>query len=172
MGMPSSEPTSEQRKAIDGAIRSVARLLAMAGLEAEAQCEDLPERCLGQYEGGSVFEKTVRVSICPGTIRTFCHKASSDIFVTDIRRQTRLTVLHEVAHALVEQIRDWVENVPEVMEFVRKKLFGKYPDVFDIRTDIDEELVCEDFAYGFRTGRGNHLESSWKQLCRFINQNS
>lgn len=155
---PRTFATHRQLSAIRRAGSLIQKWLAPSGITLGILKEDLGDGILGEYEAGSVFTGEITVRVNPPSIRTSC---SFLPFPEDIQRQTRLTVYHEVGHALLEQIIDWDEFYEDMDETI-SRVDKVYTDVFD--DSVDEETLVEDFAYGFEYGHGSQLQGCWEAL--------
>ena len=118
---------------------------------------------LGEYELGSVFEKDIVIRVSPRNIRKAIREYP-EAFET-FPKEVRFTVFHEVGHALVEQLVDYVDNIEDFLPNIEAKYGEKFFDVFDDENITEEELV-EDFARAFGTNTQSVLqECAEKCLC-------
>lgn len=165
--------TYVKKNAINSALDKCRKWLLPFGLDIECEQTQLPDGLLGEYEHDSVFTKTVRV--CPENIRKECGELCHDLDAGDAMRfldnQLRLTIFHELGHALMNQIMDWYENIPEIHDYVESTLIDDYFDVFDDGNMTEEDLV-EAFAGHFLHGRPDQLKSCFEKLDKFITQNN
>ena len=165
----------KQQKTILQALQKCRDWLLPFGLDIECEQTELPDGQLGEYEHDSVFTKTIFVRICPENIRKECSELCHDLDAGDALRfldnQLRLTVFHELGHALVNQITDWYENIPEIHDYVESTLIEDYFDVFDDGNMTEEDLV-EAFARHFLHGRPDQLKGCFEKLDKFITENN
>ena len=101
---------------------------------------------LGEYEAGSVFEKDIIIRVSTENIRKTCQE--DPLLFPDFEEEVRLTVFHEVGHALVEQLLDYADNINEFLPELNAKYGDKFDEIFDENLDNEETLV-EDFARDF-----------------------
>ena len=166
--------TKNKRKikenAVSSAVEKANIWLSPFGLCLEAESRKKGDGRLGEYEAGSIFEKTIQVVIYTDAIAESC--ADEREFereflpfseLSDEEDQIKLTIYHELGHALVEQIIDWMENLPEAAEIFTDDLCQKYHSVVD--GEFDEETLVENFAYAFMYGDDDEpLKSCFKEL--------
>lgn len=101
---------------------------------------------LGEYEAGSVFGKDIIIRVSTENIRKTCQEDS--FLFPDFEEEIRLTVFHEVGHALVEQLLDYADNIEGFLPELKAEYGDKFDEIFDEENDNEETLV-EDFARGF-----------------------
>ena len=101
---------------------------------------------LGEYEAGSVFEKDIIIRVSLKNIRKMCRE--DPFLFPDFEEEVRLTVFHEVGHALVEQLIDYADNISEFLPELKAEYRDKFDEIFDEDLDNEETLV-ENFARGF-----------------------
>lgn len=128
------------------------------GLEVDTDSTEMPDDKLGEYELGSVFEKTILIRVNQPAIKNAC-KETPEISVEDA---TATTVFHEVGHALVEQIVDWMEYHPDAEDIFTEDFCSRYESV--VEDTIDEEDLVEDFAWCFLEGQENPLQACFEEL--------
>lgn len=162
--------TEKDRKAaIKGAIDKANAWLAPFDLCLEVEASSDGDGRVGEYEAGSVFEKTIQVVIFTDEIVKWRFK-EQDTFplseITSEKVQIQVTVYHELGHALVEQIIDWMENLPEADEIFTDEFCRKYGSVVD--DDIDEETLVEDFAYAFLNDAADPLKACFEELNKIF----
>ena len=116
---------------------------------------DFPRGRLGEYDAGSVFEKEILVRISLDNIRRAARKFR--IPEKGYLAECALTLFHEVGHALVEQLLDWADSIPEFLPALEASHGDAFFDVFN-DDNMDEETLVEDFAHGFQSGRGSVLQ--------------
>lgn len=101
---------------------------------------------LGEYEAGSVFEKDIIIRVSLKNIRKTCRE--DPFLFPNFEEEVRLTVFHEVGHALVEQLLDYADNISEFLPELKAKHGNRFDAIFNEELDNEETLV-EDFARGF-----------------------
>ena len=158
--------SKRNKAAIDAAVRRINRWLDRFGLSVNLATADEDElwdreQC-GEYEDGSVFTKTILACVCIPNIRAYCRDIIVPYSETSVRREIQATVYHEVGHALIEQINDWVENIPEAQALMKGDLGKRYEEVFD--DGLDEEWVVEEFATAFLAGRPSVLRLCFEEM--------
>ncbi len=116
---------------------------------------------LGEYEAGSVFEKDIIIRVSLENIRKTCQEDS--FLFPDFEEEVRLTVFHEVGHALVEQLLDYADNIERFLPELKAKYRDKFDEIFDEENDNEETLV-EDFARGFN-GKTKSLLQECVEAC-------
>lgn len=116
---------------------------------------------LGEYEAGSVFEKDIIIRVSLKNIRKTCREDS--FLFPDFEEEVRLTVFHEVGHALVEQLLDYADNINEFLPELKAEYGDKFDEIFDEENDNEETLV-EDFARGFN-GKTKSLLQECVEAC-------
>lgn len=125
---------------------------------------------LGTYKSGSVFEKTVRICIDLGASVLCCMEEPFSDRYSKVGGVVRTTVYHEVGHALVEQIEDWMLNFPESRAIFDDAFREKYAPVIDAingRSDdqfLEEEDLVEDFAWNWLGGCDDPLRGCFEDL--------
>ena len=149
---------SDADRTLAQAVRLCNEWLAPSGLSVEVTRGPLKDGLVGSYEAGSVFSKLIRITI--DTDRIGRHV--DDYPFEDEKEQIRLTVYHEMGHALVEQIEDWQVDLDEVKELVRGEFGARFEEVF---TDaLPEEDLVEDFAHAFDRERPSTLGLCFEEL--------
>lgn len=168
--MPHSIITESNRNAaIKGATDKANAWLAPFDLCLEVEAESNGDGRVGEYEAGSVFEKSIRVVIFPDEIVKWCFEEQDTLPFSEItseKVQTQVTIYHELGHALVEQIIDWMEYLPEADEIFTDEFCRKYGSVVD--DDIDEETLVEDFAYAFMYDKADPLKACFEELNKIF----
>ena len=168
--MGQSRKTRAIRKALDESLRKADEWLAPSGLSVQCETEEpMPPDVLGEYEACSVYEKQIHIWVNIPGIAAYCYTGGEcppGHRWDGLREIVATTVYHEVGHAVVEQIRDWDDNIPEIRSLVRRRLRHQYNDVFDGL--LDEEVIVEDFAWGMLEGRPSQLQRCFEDLNRFI----
>lgn len=101
---------------------------------------------LGEYEAGSVFEKDIIIRVSLENIRKTCRE--DPFLFPNFEEEVRLTVFHEIGHALVEQLLDYADNISEFLPELKAEYGDRFDEIFDEELDNEETLV-EDFARGF-----------------------
>lgn len=162
-------------------VAAIDELLAPEGLDIDVRLEDdadNPTR-LGLYEAGTVFAKTIEVTLFPQTIRDYVHHdTTADEMIGDLRLagwtrrgalktdysafQLALTIYHELGHALLEQIIDWMENIPEFDEILGEDFIKRYDAVLE--DSLPEEDLVEDFAWSSVQGHIHVLKSCFIEM--------
>lgn len=149
------------------AVTDIGTWLSPFGYTLQCDDEDLSEGQLGSYEKGSVFEKEILIHVSPDNIEKATQYEINDRYGNP-GNQVRITVFHEVGHALLEQIIDWANNIPEIDELCNGPFGEKYFEVLD--DSVEEETVVEDFAWGFFDGIPSPLQKCWEELNKFIEE--
>ena len=164
-----------KKNAINSALDKCREWLLPFGLDIECEQTELPDGILGEYEHDSVFTKTVLVRICPENIRKECDELCHDLDARDARKflnnELKLTIFHELGHALVNQMLDWYWEIPERHNHVETEMMDRFFDVFDDENMAEEDLV-ETFARHFLHGRPDQLKGCFEKLDAFITQNN
>ncbi len=150
---------------IEKAAKQINQWLSQFGYTLDYDTEVLDDDVLGLYEAGSVFEKEIQVHLNPAAIHEACLDLVNDTY-SNPNTQVQITLYHEVGHALVEQIADWMENIPEINQLCSGPFGKKYSEI--INDGKDEEEVVEDFAYGFFNRTSSPLQECWEELNHFI----
>lgn len=104
---------------------------------------------VGQYEAGSVFSKEIVIRINPTLILAEAKDARQP--EKFIQVETFTTVFHEVGHALMEQIIDYLENTEEMQAFADSRRGRPFFDVFN-DDNLSEEDLVEEFGVAAATG--------------------
>lgn len=146
------------------AVNSVSLWLQPFGLNLQCDTEHLSDGQLGEYELGSVFEKTILIRIDPVNIRTVTDD-EPELF-GGMDNQIHMTICHEVGHAVLEQIIDWMENVPEINSYITTELYPEFEEVFE--DSLPEEDLVEDFAWGFVHHEPSPLQEAFEKLNSYI----
>ena len=157
--------SKHHRAVIQSAERRINGWLAAFGLSATAATADdgeLPDGECGEYEGGSVFTKTIAVCVCVPAVRRYCKELVEPYSRKLLDDGIRTTIYHEVGHALVEQIDDWLRHLPEARALREGDLGGRFEEVFD--DGLDEETLVEDFAQAFLKGRPSPLSLCFAEM--------
>lgn len=123
--------------------------------------DSLPKGKIGEYERGSVFEKNVTVTVDVNQIRHLLP------YWEDALKESVITLWHEVGHAIVEQVIDWTENIPEAEEFASGPTGERFFNVFNDDFLTEEELV-EDFALAAISGMRSELDGCWKEMNKYL----
>lgn len=110
---------------------------------------------LGEYEAGSVFEKDIIIRVSLENIRKTCRE--DPFLFPDFEEEVRLTVFHEIGHALVEQLLDYAENINEFLPELKAEYGDKFDEIFNEDLDNEETLV-EDFARRFNRNTKSLLQ--------------
>lgn len=162
-------------------VAAIDEWLAPEGLHIDVRLEhdaDNPTR-LGLYEAGTVFAKTIEVTVYPQAIKSYIKDyATTWEMKDDLQRagwspkagletdynafQLALTIYHELGHALLEQIIDWMENIPEFDEILGKDFIKHYDAVLE--DSLPEEDLVEDFAWNVICGRTHDLKECFQEL--------
>ena len=129
--------------------------------------EELDANQLGSYEAGSVFEKEILIHVNPTAIKKACDDDPWDDKYSDVNNVAKTTVYHEVGHALVEQIIDWMENLPESATVFTESFCQKYDAVID--DALPEEDLVEDFAWNILDETDDPLKNCFEELNRLLN---
>lgn len=132
---------------LDEALSAIRPWLSSLGftLTLDDDLSGFHEGQLGEYEAGSVFEKDIIIRVSLKNIRKTCRE---DPFLFPFEEEVRLTVFHEVGHAIVEQLLDYADNISEFLPKLKAKHGNRFDEIFDEELDNEETLV-EDFARGF-----------------------
>ena len=134
------------------------------GLEVSVTDARLPENRIGEYEAGSVFEKEIVITVDEVGLR---NSFNDDCPGGDPEIQIRMTVYHELGHAILEQIIDWSENLDEVKTLADGDFGKRYDSVFD--DALPEEDLVEDFALAFENGYSSPLQACFEELNALLN---
>ena len=138
--------------------------------------DELPgnKRWIGMYESGSVFSGMIEIYVSEERIYKYLlpvwreYAYPKEMRAEDMADETAITFYHEVGHAILEQIIDWYENVPEIYEYVETKMMDRYFSVFDDAV-FDEEILTENFARDFHAeNKKNELRKCFDKLNNFI----
>ena len=157
------------KAAIDEATKRISDYLQPFGYTINIVIDEpLAEPILGMYESGSVFTKEITVFVQTNNIIDTCSKDHIKDRYSDPEVQTRITIYHEVGHALVEQIIDWMENIPEINDLCNGEFGKRHAEV--IEDDTDEEILVEDFAYGIEDNKETPLSACWREMNQFISE--
>lgn len=148
---------------LDEALSAIRPWLSSLGyaLTLDDDLSGFHEGQLGEYEAGSVFEKDIIIRVSLENIRKTC--LEDPFLFPDFEEEVRLTVFHEVGHALVEQLLDYADNISEFLPELKAKHGNRFDAIFDEELDNEETLV-EDFARGF-----NGKTKSLLQECAEVN---
>lgn len=148
---------------LDEALSAIRPWLSSLGyaLTLDDDMSGFREGQLGEYEAGSVFEKDIIIRVSLENIRKTCQEDSS--LFPDFEEEVRLTVFHEVGHALVEQLLDYADNIEGFFPELKAKYENRFDEIFDEENDNEETLV-EDFARGFN-GRTKSLLQECAEVC-------
>lgn len=132
------------KEAIQAAVKKISDYLQPFGLT--LSCNESPEQgnTTGLYEHGSVFSKDIEITIYPKVISKICREDPFQDKYSDPAVQTRITIYHEVGHAMMEQFIDWMESIPRISTLCDGEFGKRYVDIFE--DYYDEENVVEDFA--------------------------
>lgn len=129
---------------------------------------------LGQYEAGSVFSGLIEIRVSKERIYKYSlpfwrvNAPSKEKKAMEMAKETAITFYHEVGHAIMEQIIDWYENIPEIREHVETKMMDRYFDVFD-DSNVSEEALVEVFAHAFHQGKEDEtLRMCFNELNNYI----
>ena len=156
---------------IDKAILKSNSWLKPFGLTLEVETSEKTDGRLGDYDAGSVFEKTIRVIIYPDCIAETCVEESEFnpySILSCEEDQIQITIFHELGHALVEQIIDWMENLPNSDEIFTDDFCQRYESVID--DGLDEETLVEDFAYAFMFDKTDPLKACFEELNKIFEE--
>lgn len=151
--------TKRKPKELSQALKVIRQWLKKLGysLTLDPDTSSFHEGQLGEYEGGSIFEKDIVIRVSTENISKTCEEDS--FLFPDYEEEVHLTVFHEVGHALMEQLIDYAENIDEFLPEIEKKYGDKFFDVFN-DDNLTEETLVEDFARGFE-----HKNKSILQEC-------
>lgn len=152
-----------QHASLENARREMSTWLAPFGLSLEVDSKELLSAdVLGSYEGSSVFEKNILVHVNLPAIKRTCAEDPFEDRYSDVASVTKTTLYHEVGHALLEQIIDWMENLPDAGEVFNDAFCTKYDAVVD--DALPEEELVEEFAWNWLLGRPDPLKSCFEEL--------
>ena len=163
---------SIQKDTLERVVRKANAFLEPFGYTLDAEPRPDRDGRLGEYEMGSVFEKDIRVAVYPLPIRRYVtgqtvsdrewdlvkagrpvrYNLENNFYMLCVLLQTELTVWHELGHALVEQVIDWMESLDDFNQVVGPDLLQKFHNVIDDETP--EETLVEDFAWGMTRENG------------------
>lgn len=122
------------------------------------------EDSVGSYEAGSVFTKEILVHVFPDRIRTGLEENGS---TGGYASELALTLYHEVGHALMEQLIDYSENIPEFYPSMTAKFGSRFFDIFN-DDNLSEEDIVEAFAQRFHSGKNSILQSCWEESNKIL----
>ena len=165
--------TKEQAEALNAAVWKANMWLAKTGSDLTLKCETYSEddNKIGEYELGSVFEKEILIYINPVAIRKYCYEEKQyepDCDEANVRKQTKATIYHELGHALVEQIVDWMEYLPDADKIFTEDFCQRYDSI--INDELDEETLVEDFAWAFVNKKTDPLMACFEELNHIFAQ--
>lgn len=122
---------------------------------------------LGEYERGSVFEKDILTRI---DLRAISDEGENEeMWAWETLQQVRISLFHEMGHALFEQLIDWSENLEEVKTLLDGPFGERYFNIFNDDNVTEEELV-EKFAWDFENETSvSLLKQCWEEINKIIN---
>lgn len=127
--------------------------------------EELNPDTLGEYEAGSVFEKEIIIRISlPNIIK--CAK-ENHLNQSQLSDEIRLTVYHEVGHALMEQLLDYAEYYEDISSLLDTSFGDTYFDIFNDDRCTEEQIV-EAFARGILNNNESLLERCFKETEQIL----
>lgn len=142
------------------------------GYSVKCEITDFGKDQLGEYESGTVFSKEIEIKVNPTAIKRACQNDPCKDKYSDPCNQVKITVYHEVGHAILEQLIDWAINIHELIDTedddkvntdpYGEKFWQNFFEVFDDK--VKEETVVEDFAWGFFNEKPSHLQICWDEL--------
>lgn len=155
-----------QKDTLERIVKKANAFLEPFGYTLQAEPQHDCDGRLGEYEMGSIFEKNIQIIMYPVPIRRYVRSQTAfdrewdlieagrsirkptdkDNYMSCVLLQTELTVWHEIGHALMEQIVDWMGYIDDFDELIGKELLQKYNTIIDEETS--EEAIVEDFAWG------------------------
>lgn len=150
------------QSAIKAASDTICNFLKPYGLTVTCETESIDNGVLGEYESGSVFSYDIICRIDLDNLKKCCKEERCSL-----AEQIKLTIYHETGHALMEQLIDYAENLPEMDTLLRGHFGQKYFDVFN-DDHLDEETIVEDFAHGFLYNHGSLLQSCFEEFHHSI----
>ena len=176
-----------EEESLRNAVSSIVEWLSPHGFDINVRIEDDaddPSR-MGVYEMGTVFGKTIEVTVSPQAIRDYIkYYATAWEMEDDLQRagwtsrqglrkrysafQFAMTVYHELGHALLEQIIDWMENIPEFDEIFGEDFIMRYDAVLE--DSLPEEDLVEDFAWSCVQGRVHVLKSCFIEMSERLSK--
>ena len=150
-------------KEIEAALSKINDFLSFTDLNVALADDGISNGCyVGEYEHGSVFEKTILIRVSSEALEKESSKLN--LTLTGLLRETRITVYHEAGHGLMEQLLDWADSFPVEMSAFEHR----YYDIFNDDNMTEEEIV-EAFARRFDAGASSLLQScfvnAYNSLC-------
>lgn len=175
----------KERAAALRTLEAVREWLAPQGLDISLSTENNDDSSLlGLYEAGSVFSKTIEVTVFTENIRKVAEELETDEVQFELisfglvpRRDLLsqytalnigLTICHELGHALLEQIIDWMENIPDFDDKVGTDFIERYDSVLD--DGLPEEDLVEDFAWDTASGKTHVLKACFLELSDILSK--
>lgn len=153
---------SKIQEAVKEAVDRINGFLAPSDLRVEVDEPDIPrENCIGEYEAGSVFEKTIVIRVFYENLTDVA--SEEGLSLDAILREARITVYHETGHGLMEQLLDWADSFPEETAGLAEKYF----DIFD-DANLTEEEIVETFARRFDAGASSLLKSCFVEANEIL----
>lgn len=182
-----SELCPMEKEVLRNTVSIIAEWLSPHGLNINVRIEDDADdpSKIGEYERGTVFGKTIEVTVCPQAIRDYIKDdVTTWEMKDDLQRagwasrqglrkrysafQFAMTVYHELGHALLEQIIDWMENIPEFDEFFGEDFIKRYDAVLE--DSLPEEDLVEDFAWSCVQGHVHVLKSCFDEMSEKLSK--
>lgn len=162
-----STPDDTIAKELNAALSHVNVWLKAYGYTVSLDVSSKPENdeVIGEYEVGSVFEKDILVRVYPKRLQMVADE--DDMTENELLSQCRYTLYHEVGHALMEQLIDWDENLPELKEKLDRWFWTEFYDVFN-DDNMTEEKIVEDFAIAFNDDSDSLLQRCWQKVNAVI----
>lgn len=176
-----------ERKAVERTINDIIEWIIPQGLDIQVTAQDDNEHPtrLGMYEAGSIYSKNIEIVISPKAIHDYIETYTTDWEIDDdlqkahweihdnIQKeyaafQAAVTVYHELGHALVEQIIDWMENIPEFDEIIGEDSIERYDAVLE--DSLPEEKLVEDFAWNSIQGKEHVLKVCFLELSEKLSK--
>lgn len=151
------------------AITEMSQWLRPYGYTLSLERENLNPDTLGEYEAGSVFGKDIVIRISLSNIIK-CSK-ENQLNRSELSDEIRLTVYHEVGHALMEQLLDYAEYYDPISSLLDTSFGDTYFDIFNDDRCTEEQIV-EAFANGILTHEESLLERCFKETSEQIREPS
>lgn len=160
---------TKQNNSIISAEKHASEWLKNYGITIDISIDKENTDICGEYEADSIFTDTISITVYPRAIRRACQEDRSQGFkdkYSDVSNQTKVTIFHEIGHALVEKIIDWIEYYPQTQQLIDADFEKKYDSV--INDSYPEEDLVEDFAWDFLEKRQNPLMNCFEEIYNFL----
>ena len=138
------------------------------GYRVACKTESLEESKLGEYEAGSVFSKIIEITADPANIESACSEDPVHDRYSNPAVQLEVTLYHELGHAVIEQVVDWMEYNEDFKALEKGEFGTKYMDILD--DYIPEEDLAEDFAWGMLDGKPSLLQRCFEEAAEQLSK--